>query len=188
MALSVKQLLRRRGALVAAVTALSLGLLLLAQDLLPLVVWVLAYAQQQGDGEVSPLVLVLIGAATKQLPFAVGFFFSLWLVRPIVEQLRLLHVITRSVLATGIGVALLFVVGSIVSIARSSTVSGAIFGNSFPRLTVPGGIPPLLGEQLEQGFTAFISFVPVGILAGVLLWLWRKTHPPRFHAEGVVDV
>lgn len=193
MAVSVKQLLRRRGALVAGITSLALGAFLVVQRALLGLISFLAVYWQANSGlqqlQFSPFSGVLYDAAVVTLPFVVGFFLSLWLVGPISEELHLQHVITRSVLAAGIGCTLIFVVHSVVYILRAVTYSGAIFGNSFPTPDLNlGSIPTVLGQSLAGALGYLLTHIPLGVLAGILLWEWRKGHPPRFHVEGIIDV
>ena len=68
-------MLRTRGALVAAITALAVGLTLVAGHLL-LTVIALEPFDRAG--------YVLL---TSVLPFTVGYFLALWVVAPITEQL-----------------------------------------------------------------------------------------------------
>ncbi|HPG76824.1 MAG TPA: hypothetical protein PLU61_11645, partial [Rhodoglobus sp.] len=98
MEISVKRMLRTRGALVAAITALAVGLALVAGHLL---LTVIALEPFDRTGYVL---------LTSVLPFTVGYFLALWVVAPITEQLGIGHVITRAILATGIGATLWFVV------------------------------------------------------------------------------
>jgi len=192
LAVSVKQLLRRRGALVAGITSLALGAFLVVQSALFALISFLAYSPANGGlqgPQFSPLSSVLYDAVITTLPFVVGFFLSLWLVGPISEELHLQHVITRSVLAAGIGCTLIFVVHSVVYILRAVTYSGAIFGNSFPTPGLdPGSIPAVLGQSLAGALGYLLTLIPLGVLAGILLWEWRKDHPSRFHVEGIIDV
>lgn len=193
MAVSVKQLLRRRGAFVAGITALAVGAFLVVRNaLLALISFLPVYSQANSglqDLQYSPLPGVLYEAAITTLPVVIGVFLSLWLVGPISEQLHLQHVITRSVLAAGIGCTLIFVVHSVVYILRAVTYSGAIFGNSFPTPDLHfNSIPNLLGLSLAEAVAYLVMLVPLGVLAGILLWEWRKGHPPLFHVEGIIDV
>ena len=122
------------------------------------------------------------------MPFAVGFFLSLWIVAPIAEELRLPHVIARAVLATGIASSVLFIVLAVVGVVGAFVWQGAVFGQSFPLVGFDGdGAVGGLTRALTGALTAFVSTLPLGVLAGVLLWLWRKDHPPRHPLSGLID-
>lgn len=188
---SVKRMLRTRGALVAGITAVSLAALLVIQSvLLALITWLHLLSVPNFDlSQYSPFSGLLEETALTVLPFVAGFFLSLWLVGPISEELRLPHVITRSVLGAGIGATLVFVVHSVVWAVQGLRFSGSFFGNSFPTPTIAGpSIPDVLGQALATSLSDLVSLVPLAVLAGILLWHWRKAHPATFHVEGLIDV
>jgi len=161
----VKRMLRTRGALVAAVTALAVGLTLLAGRLLLALVQLLE----------PPTATFGLALATI-LPFTIGYFLALWVIAPITHELRVGHVITRSVLATGVGATLWFV-----SLGLIGTIEIVSIG-------APGEIAPQLGHALASALTALITLLPLGVLGGVLQWVWRTAHPSGHHIEGLIDV
>jgi hypothetical protein len=185
-------MLRTRGALVAAVTALAVGLaMLVGRVLLALVAliepptatfgWV-AYAPLASDmpavgmpAEASLLSPVGLALATI-LPFTAGYFLALWVIAPITHELRAGHVITRSILATGVGATLWFV-----SLGLIGTITMVSVG-------APGEIAPQLGHALVSALTTLITLLPLGVLGGVLQWVWRTGHPSEHHIEGLIDV
>ena len=181
----MKKLVRRHGALVSGVTAVSIGLAIVIKQLLQAFIsWtsLLPY----GSGDI--LTPTASHALVIALPFAAGFFLSLWIVAPIAEELRVPHVITRAVLATGIGATLVFVVLAVLAILGAFSTSGTLFGNSFPSPTFDGFLAASgLGHALTNALLAFVELVPLGVLAGVLLWLWRKDHAPRHPLSGLID-
>ena len=190
---AVKRMLRTRGALVAVVAAGGVGLTLLVQLLIG--VWtsqLAAYSTQGGlyDLQSVPTWWQLFGYSffTSILPFAVGFFLSLWIVAPVSERLTLAPVITRSILATGIGATVWFIVTAVVGIISTVAFDRPIFSNSFPQLEGLDGIPHALAWALQGAIMALVTNLPLGVLAGVLLWHWRKANPPKFHVEGLIDV
>jgi hypothetical protein len=193
MAIDVKKLVRRHGALVSAVTALALAAFLFVQEiLLALISWVgvLPYlSSQQGSAALSPFGLALWPLLALAVAFGIGFFVSLWLVAPIAEELRVGHVITRAVLATGIASTLVFIVFAIVGVIGAFSPSGgSLAGFEFPWPRFSGDNAALaLGRALETGLQTLIGMLPLGVLAGVLLWLWRKDHPPKHPLAGYID-
>jgi len=171
MQISVKRMLRTRGAVVAGITALAVGLALLAGRALMLLI--------AEDSFASFGFMVLTGI----VPFTVGYFLGLWLVAPVTEQLGIGHVITRSVLATGIGATLWFVVLGLTGVALWLT-SFHILDPS----AVLGEVSAQLGYALRESLTALVILLPLGVLGGVLLWLWRTANPAEHHIEGLIDV
>ena len=190
MAISVKQLVRRHGALVSAVTALwvtlAVVLLRLAGGAHPLAVYpALASAPRPPP---YPFLAALAAAALGAVPFGIGFFLSLWLVAPIAEELRVGHVITRAVLATGIGATVAFIVYAVFALLGALTFTGALFANSFPVPAFDGATAAgALADALTGALLTLVKLLPLGVLAGVLLWLWRKDHPPRHPLSGFID-
>lgn len=189
MTLTMKQLVKRHGAFVSMVAAGSVGVVILLQQFLEaLVTWITYMPVVAAQGQVYTLGGVLPGALVTALPFAVGFFLSLWLVAPIAEELRLPHVVTRAVLATGIGATVLFIVRALVALFSAFSGGGPWFGNSFGWPSFDGGFAVSgLSSALSGGIVFFLAVLPLGILAGVLLWMWRKDHPPKRPLSGLID-
>ena len=188
MALTMKQIVNRHGAFVSAVTAACVGAAILLQNILQGMVTWIAYIPQADVAQLHWFGDVIPNAFLTALPFAVGFFLSLWLLAPIAEELRVPHVVTRSVLATGIGVTLFFVVQAIRALVSAVNGGGPWFGNSMVWPSFDGGsaVSGLAGA-LSGSILFFIAILPLGILAGVLLWLWRKDHPPKRPLSGLID-
>ncbi|MBX3100153.1 MAG: hypothetical protein KF761_11310 [Salinibacterium sp.] len=181
MALTVKQLVKRHGAFVSAMTALFVGAALIVQRLFEILIASLhVYGQQFGVG----LWQILLPA----LPFAFGFFVSLWIVAPIAEELRIPHVVTRAVMATGVASTVVFIVLTVVGLATAVSFDGYLFGQSFPAMRFDGSwaINAIVSALTNAALT-FVSTLPLGVLAGVLLWIWRKDHPPRHPLSGLID-
>lgn len=191
MALTVKQLVNRHGAFVSAVTGALVGAAILVMGLLQNLInsaWALGSGLSPSDlglsvPEMAGRVLILA------VPFAVGIFLSLWIIAPIAEELRLPHVITRAILATGVGATIYFVVLAVLGLIGAF----AINGNPYSQLVVSligfdgAGAARAMGSAFATALSLFISTLPLGILAGVLLWLWRKDHPPRHPLSGLID-
>ena len=172
MEISVKRMLRTRGALVAAITALAAGLALVAGRLLTTLI------------AVAPLEGVWFDILTGVLPFTVGYFLALWVVAPITEQLGVGHVITRSILATGIGATLWFVVLGLTGVVTAVTSTADVLGIA----ASPNLVGAQLGYALQQALTGLVVLLPLGVLGGVLQWVWRTAHPAPHHIEGLIDV
>ena len=191
--IDVKKLLRRHGALVSAVTAGALTAFLFLQETLStLISWVgaLPYlSSEYGSFALSPFGPALWPTLALAVSFGLGFFVSLWLVAPIAEELRVGHVITRAVLATGIASTLVFIVFSIAGlIGAFSPSGGSLAGFEFPWPRFSGDTAVLaLGRALETALQTLVGMLPLGVLAGVLLWLWRKDHPPKHPLSGYID-
>jgi len=184
MALTMKQILRRHGAFVCAVTALLVAATILLQGIIQGLIG-LASVGQFGPG--FALVTVGYGLRTA-LPFAIGFFLSLWIIAPIAEELRVGHVISRAILATGIGATVLFIVLAVLAIIDAFVVEGPLFGQSFPLRSFDFGLAVQgLDRALTSTLVGFVGLLPLGVLAGVLLWQWRKGHPPRHPLPGLID-
>lgn len=189
MTVSLKQLVRRHGALVSAVTALWVALaivvLRLAEELIN---WVWALPYLSAVPQPYPFLAMLAAAALAAAPFSIGYFLSLWLVAPIAEELRVGQVITRAMLATGIGVTVAFIVRAILALVGAISFHGALFANSFPTPAFDGGSASnALAGALTGALLLLVGLLPLGVLAGVMLWLWRKNHPPRHPVAGIID-
>lgn len=193
MAIDVKRLVRRHGALVAAVTALSVTAFVFAQKTVStLISWVAIVpylSSEQGSYALSPLGPSLWPNAVLAVAFGIGFFLSLWLVAPIAEELGVGHVITRAVLATGIASTVVFIAFAIMGVISAFSPSGgALAGFEFPWPRFSGDSAVVaLGRALETALQTLVSMLPLGVLAGVLLWLWRKDHPPKHPLAGYID-
>ena len=180
MALTVKQLVNRHGAFVSAVTALSVFAALEIQQLLQVIINAVAYPGV-GFGWFGPYLSVTV-------PFAVGFFVSLWIIGPIAEELRVPHVITRTILATGVASTVVFIVLGVSGLLGAVYFDGYLFANSFHAPRFDGSVAGnALARALTSAALTFVTTLPLGVLAGVLLWLWRKDHPPKHPLSGLID-
>lgn len=183
MALTVKQIVNRHGAFVSAVTALLVGAAMVVTQVLQYLVGLLS-SLSVGQPYGFPFLGVLLFA----LPFAAGFFVSLWIIAPIAEELRIPHVVTRAVLATGVASTAVFIALAITGVIGALGFDGAFFGQAFPFPRFDGAnAAGALGRALTSAALTFVGSLPLGVLAGVLLWLWRKDHPPRRPLSGLID-
>jgi len=73
---------------------------------------------------------VLVESLTSSLPFAVGALLSLWQVAPIGPELRLAHVVTRTLLASAIGTFCVVVVVVLLGLLGALAGVGPWFSNS----------------------------------------------------------
>ena len=126
----------------------------------------------------------VLRAVIAILPFTVGYFLALWVVAPITEQLGIGHVVTRAVLATGIGATLWFVVLGLTGVVTAVSATSDVLGIA----ASPGLIGAQLGYALQQALTGLVVLLPLGVLGGVLQWVWRTAHPAPHHIEGLIDV
>ncbi|MEO6826421.1 MAG: hypothetical protein ABI255_09085 [Microbacteriaceae bacterium] len=183
MALTIKQILRRHGAFVAAVTAVAVGVAILLQDLVQGLIGVVAWGTGNSDFFAATIGYGLLTA----LPFAIGYFISLWIIAPIAEELRIGHVVTRAILATGVGATVMFIVLAALAITGAFSIPGSLFANSLGGIFNFDAATGGLARALTSALTALVGLLPLGVLGGVLLWLWRKDHPPRHPLSGLID-
>jgi hypothetical protein len=112
------------------------------------------------------------------VPFAIGVVISFWQLAPVAPQLRMAHVVTRSLLAALVGAILTYLVA--IPAVLFVGLDG-VLGN-IPRTFLEGAqaaIPPAL-SILIQGLVV----VP---LAALLLWGRLQTHPPKTAPAGALD-
>ena len=183
---TTKRMLRTRGALGAAATALGVGIFWAGSGLLSVLISATGLVGVDIPQGTLPNPVAGFGAFALAtiLPFTVGYFVALWTVAPITEQLGVGHVITRAVLATGIGITLAFVV---------STIAQVMIGlaETYPLLLdvdTPDFVASLMLDSLRNAGGTFLSVLPLGVLGGVLLWVRRTAKPSEHHIEGLIDV
>lgn len=176
---------RQHGVVVALVTALAVLVLLLAQDFLSAVFSSLGNAASNLTSPVSPA--YWFGTVGQQLalqyvPFAVGLFLSFWFIAPIGAALRLFHVVTRSLLAATVGAAAVIVV-------QVTTGLYLAFQGPLGSMTGFSGRDALHNVVwgILTGALDFVRWVPVVVLAGVLLWIWLERHPAKHAVTGMID-
>ena len=186
MTVTMKQLIRRHGAFVSGITGIALAITIVAQEMMQTAA---VYLTVAGHGFPDYYLLSFSYSLTQAIPFGIGFFLSLWLVAPIADELRLPHVITRAILATGIASTVTFIIAAVLVIIDSFNPGGSFFGNSFPFPQFDGGgAGPGLLSALSATIGGFVMRLPLGVLAGILLWIWRKNHPPKRPLQGIIDL
>jgi len=125
----------------------------------------------------------LVNSLTGPLPFAVGVFLCLWQVAPIAPALRLAHVVTRSILAALLGGAAMWIVIWIAELIAD--VAG--FASEFRGGVLVGKLGPDLLEALFRALSITAGYLPVTVLAGILLWGWLQRHPLDKPVHGALD-
>lgn len=170
MALSVKQLLRRRGALVAAIAAVSLLAALNLKDFLQALLGGLPQPDFSG---LSDRIL------TANLPFVVGVFLCLWLILPITGDLLLRFVITRALGAVLFGAVLVFVVYIVVGFVEGVQNGGLPTPEQFGVFALRQLVGVALYVNIAWAFAT---------LAALIQWNWLKHHPAKFEVAGILDV
>lgn len=183
-------LLRRRGALAALVVAAGVLAVTLAQTVAGSIV---TTATSFGFGGGPDFILgiwslTVVGAALVEVPFAIGVFLSLWLLAPIAAELRIGHVITRSLLAAGAGAVLVLVFQVIAALVRGVAMSRGIFGGSFPFSDLASSnVGQQMLSSVQTAAAQFIALAPVVVLVGIFLWLWLERHPVKHSVSGMID-
>ncbi len=186
------RIVRQRGFVVAAVTAAVVFTVLLLQNVLGSVLGtliLLMHGAPVADLAEGIRLSFLLHAAGAILPFSVGMLLSLWFIAPVAAELRLFHVITRAVLAAGIGAVFAIIVTIVLGVIGSIGFYGALFANSFPSVSFDGRnalFAVVTGLQL--GVQYFLSATPLVILSAVLLWIWLTRHPTEHSVSGMLDV
>ena len=118
------------------------------------------------------------------LPAVVGFFLAWRFVTPITSSLSLSRVITNSVVGASLAAAVYFVVRLLLGALTWSTWGGSLFANSFPAIGYQG--PDLFSSLVSYvlgAILAFLTFLPPGVLAGVLLHRWLQRHDESQRAD-----
>lgn len=184
------KLVKRRGSPAALTTAGGVAAVVLAQHMIEGLVGTLVYTQGAGFGEI--LGWVWAGIATSLLvivvPFVIGVALCLWLVAPISPELRLAHVITRTLLAAASGAVLVLLVRGVTALFESLRFGDGLFGFALPGISWDGmSLASLLAGVVQAAVMAFASYSPIVVLAGVLLWIWFASHPMKHPVAGMLD-
>lgn len=180
---------RRRGLFAAALGSAGVLAVLLVQDIAMTIVWLLGsigFSSTAGSALGSAIAGSWTQSLTTSLPFSIGVFVSLWQLAPIGAVLRLTHVITRSLLAAGIGAGAVLIVGTVINLVQGVTTfvdrDFAFVASDSRNLVVS------LGYALQTAASTFVTVVPVVVLAGVLLWMWTRTTDREHPVEGALDL
>lgn len=182
---TLKQLGSRRGAFPAAVAALLVGAAIVVEQVLQFFV---GFLSALSVGQAQYYGFPFWHALLVAVPFAAGYFLSLWTIAPIAEEQLLPRVIARAVLATAVAAAAVLVALAVGGVLSALSWDGAIFGQSFPLTRFDGGWAlSAIGGALTSAAQLLLTTLPLGVLAGVLLWIWRKDQAPRHPVSGLVD-
>ena len=180
----------RRGALSAAVvTGVVLGALLIQQVLVGTLVLVRAASFGAPAGEVftASAITTLTSSGVSTVPLAIGVFVSLWQIAPIGSQLGIGHVLSRSMLAAGVGALLAFLVSSVVGVISDFFVyRGRIFDGGATSFAQQ--VPFTVGSGLITALSTFVTALPLVALAAVLLWIRLRDNDRGYRVEGMLDL
>ena len=184
----IAKALRRPGALPALVTALGVLVALVVLGFLGATFSSLSVlAENDIDAEFFGQIWAgqLAGALSGPVPIAIGVFLCFWQIAPIAANLRLAHVVTRSLLAAAAGALLLFVLGLAFTLFLWFFGMLGVFdgGGLYDLMPVPASPIGLLFRTLS----VLVGVVPLVVLGGVLLWGWLQRHPPKQRVTGTLD-
>lgn len=126
----------------------------------------------------------LAGSVTGPLPIAIGVFLCFWQIAPIAANLRLAHVVTRSLLAALVGGLVLFVLTVAYLLLLWLFTATTLFGTGDPLV---GSLPGPIGMVFFQSLATVVTEVPVVVLGGILLWGWLQRHPRDHPVKGTLD-
>jgi len=188
---SLAKNLSRRGKLPAFITSLGFLAFTALQVFLSSLVSLIGisrYDSFQGDALAYIVPGLGISLLTSTLPFAFGFFVSLWILAPVSDELELRFVIARGVLAGALGFVIVAVTGVILAfvITVEGGGTGSTLGYSWPWEQFEGFGANVL-TVLASSLGLFVSYLPHVILAAVLLWHWLRTHERSHSVSGILD-
>lgn len=177
---------RRRGALVALVTAGGILLVLVAQRIIESMSLVGFYGMTLFDsfGVWRSLTLWLLSLA---VPFAVGVFVTLWVVVPIAAESRLVDVVPRALLAAVGGALLVFLMQVVVAIAQGVSFPGPLFGPMFPFAFDRWGLLSGLGSAAHAAIAMLATTAPLVVLAAMFQWLWLRERAAKHPTPAMMD-
>ena len=125
----------------------------------------------------------LVSSLTGPLPFAAGMSLCLWQVAPIAPELRLAHVVTRSSLAALLGAAVMWIVLWIMQLI----VDASSFAPEFQGAIVFGKLGPDALQAVFRALAVTAGYLPIAVLAAILLWGWLQRHPLAKPVHGALD-
>jgi hypothetical protein len=183
---TITKAMKRPGVVPAFLTALGVFVTVLVTDFLQTVFSTLsaiAGASISADYVGTLWFGLFLNSVTGPLPFALGVFLCLWQVAPIAPGLRLAHVVTRSVLAALLGGVLAWLVFWISQLV----VDVLPFAREFQGSIVFGKLEPDAVQALFRALALTVGYLPIVVLAGILLWGWLQRHPLGTRVHGALD-
>lgn len=177
----------RRVLAATVVSCIIFGVTLIQQALTGLLNLSIFVHQIQPDTNFERFVpAVLLGVAALLVPFVVGVFLFLWLVAPIVAELRLTVVIVRALLATLAGSILVFLITFVGFLFNGGldTSAGLVYGwlaGAASTVTTNAGWAAQAAFYSAANFA--ITATPLTVLAGIVVWVWLRGHPNNGVAE-----
>ena len=186
MSETITKAMRRPGVFPAFVAALGVFVALLVIGFLQALFSTLSLLASASVGQTfvgSLWFAQLTSSLTGPLPFAIGVFLCLWQVAPIAPTLRLAHVVTRSILAALVGAVLMWIVFWVIHVIGDAASTAPEFQGAI----VFGRLGPDALDALFQALGVAVGYLPVAVLAGILLWGWLQRHPLATRVHGTLD-
>jgi hypothetical protein len=121
---------------------------------------------------------LLRNLAATSLSIGLGVFLTFAFLAAITATLSLRQVVVRSLLATALGCAVMFVVRVLLGILLYGSFSTGMFGASFPAFALDGSsIAFIFIDAVGSVARTLVSVAPTVVLAGVFQWMWcgRRT-------------
>ncbi|TXN31426.1 hypothetical protein [Lacisediminihabitans profunda] len=177
------RVVRQRGFLVALAAASLVLAVLVVQSLLTFFVTQLGYSGGGSPRDLPWWTVYGRQVLSVSVPFGVGVLLGFWFIAPVAAELRLAHVITRSLLAAVAGAILVFLTTTVLEAVLA--IQALVDHGALSRLGAE--TMRALGVGLAFAAQAFVSATPLVILAGILLWNWVERHPSRHPIAGIVD-
>lgn len=173
--------MNRGGAFLAGMTALLVAAAMIALRILE---WMTGLVVQVSLGQYYSLAILQVLLVV--IPFALGYFVSLWIFAPIAPESGLSSVVVRAGLATAVGTAVFFVLALVLGVLGSFGFEGYLFGQYFPTPSFDGSQAgaAVTGALMSAGMT-FVGTLPLGVLAAVLLWLRISGRGSSWHTDQV---
>jgi hypothetical protein len=123
-----------------------------------------------------------VGLLDTALPLSIGTFLVFWCLRPIRHDLRVAQVIRRGALAVAVGAVLASLVQAALDFGTLSlpvVESGGLYGLT---PVVPSPVDLVLGTM-----NLVVVYLPLVVLAAVLLWIWLRRSRPTASVGGAGD-
>jgi hypothetical protein len=165
---------------IPAVTALAVAGYLALQEIVSALLGVITslfYANGSGYATSQFLGGIVVDLfrrlAESPLSFGVGVFVTFAVIAPIAEGLRLRQVVLRSLLATAVGGAIMFVIAILLGLLFYGRFATGMFGASFPGFMLDGSsLVSIFINAVGSVAQALVSVAPIVVLAGILQWMW----------------